>query len=152
MKIKASKSQIETFITQPAIGLVGVSRNPKKFGYGVFNDMKKNGYKVYPVNSNTDTIDDEKCYRSIDELPQDTGSVVLMSQKKDTMGLINQAVARGIKNIWVQQGCESPETTAFASEGKASVIQGYCIHMFANPGGVHSFHRFFVKLFGGMPK
>ena len=59
-------AQIDEFYKQPAIALVGVSRNTKKFGYQVFRTMSdKKKYTLYPVNPNTDEIDGQKCYRDI---------------------------------------------------------------------------------------
>lgn len=152
MKNYISAASVNEFFNQPAIGLVGVSRNPKKFGYSVFNEMRQKGFKVYPVNPNTDNIGGETCYKSIEELPDDTKSVVILSKKEITDTQVKLATSRGINNIWVQQGSETPEVIAKAKDSSMNIIYGYCILMFTQPSGVHSFHRFFVKLFGKLPK
>ena len=42
--------QINEFLDSQPIALVGVSRNPKKFGYAVFKELKEKGMKIIPVN------------------------------------------------------------------------------------------------------
>ena len=152
MKKTTSASAIEEFFAQPAIGIVGVSRNNKKFGYSVYKEMRAKGINVYPVNPNADTIDGQVCYKSISDLPGDAKSVVLLSKKEITPGLMESAIAKGIKNIWVQQGAESPEVIQKAENNGLNVILGRCILMFAKPTGPHSFHRFILKIFGRLPK
>ena len=53
-----TKAQINEFYSQSPIALIGVSRDKKKFGYMVFKELKNKGYKVVPVNSSADIIDD----------------------------------------------------------------------------------------------
>ena len=36
--------------------MVGVSRNPKKFGYTAFKELKEKGMKIIPVNPEADEI------------------------------------------------------------------------------------------------
>lgn len=152
MKKTTSASAIEEFFAQPAIGIVGVSRNIKKFGYLVYKEMHAKGFNVYPVNPNTETIDGQACYKTIEDLPADAKSVVLLSKKEITPGLVNQASEKGIKNIWVQQGSQTPDIIEKAISGPLNIIYGNCILMFAKPSGGHSIHRFILKLFGKLPK
>ncbi|RLI45402.1 CoA-binding protein, partial [Candidatus Bathyarchaeota archaeon] len=40
---------IKKFLNKKNIfAVVGASRDPKKYGYQVYKDLKKAGYKVYP--------------------------------------------------------------------------------------------------------
>ena len=48
---------IKEFLNKRNIfAVVGASRNPKKYGYQVYKDLKEAGYTVYPVNPNADEI------------------------------------------------------------------------------------------------
>jgi predicted CoA-binding protein len=54
-----------------------------------------------------------------------------------------------MRNIWLQQGSESPEVLKLARELGLSPISGKCILMYAPPvGSFHKFHHFFARLFG----
>ena len=43
-----SQSQIKEFMSQPAIGIAGVSRIKKKFGYIVYDELKKEDLMFIP--------------------------------------------------------------------------------------------------------
>ena len=60
---------------------------------------------------------------------------------------------RGITRLWIQQGAESAEALELCREHGLSAISKRCIMMFAEPvGGIHTFHRFFARLFGSYPR
>ena len=148
-----TKAQIEEFVSHKTLGVVGVSRDTKKFGYMVFDELRKKGYKAYPVNPNTPELYGEKCYPNITALPKDTGGVVIVVPPAKAEELVKEAKARGINQIWLQQGAESKAAIAFCEQNKMNLIAGECIMMYLEPvGSFHGFHRFFRKLFGGMPK
>ena len=48
--MKATKASIDTFLSTHKIAIAGVSRDPKKFGYLVFQQLKEKGFEVYPIN------------------------------------------------------------------------------------------------------
>jgi uncharacterized protein len=151
--MKVRKQQITDFLESKRLALAGVSRDTKKFGNQVFNDLKKKGYTVLPINPQADTIDGEKCYKSVAELPGDVDSLVIMTPKSTTDSILREAISKGIKNIWVQQTSETSETLKIAEKYQREIISGKCIFMFSEPvTSIHKFHRSMVKLFGGLPK
>jgi predicted CoA-binding protein len=150
--MKASKSSIEQFLSDRKVAVAGVSRNQKKFGYAVFKELRSKGYEVYPVNPATNTIDDEKCYSSVAELPDGISSLLVVTPKKETMEVVRQAHQKGIRHLWIQQMSETPEVIDFSKDKFEQVIVKQCILMFAEPAGMHKFHRGMKKLFGLLPK
>ena len=50
--------------------VVGVSRDPEKYGNKVYRGLKAAGYRVYPVNPNADRIGRDACYHSLEKLPE----------------------------------------------------------------------------------
>ena len=54
-----------------------------------------------------------------------------------------------MKQLWLQQGSQSPEVLAVARELGVNPISGKCILMYAQPvTSFHKWHRVFVKLTG----
>jgi predicted CoA-binding protein len=41
---------IEDFLAQKRISMIGVSRNPKDFSAALFEELRKRGYEVIPIN------------------------------------------------------------------------------------------------------
>ncbi len=150
--MKVTKAQIDSFFNSNAIAIAGVSRNNKKFGRIVFNDLKKNGYKVIPINPSTNEIDGQICYSGIEKLPDDIESLLIATPKDQTDHVLREAINKGIKNIWVQQHSNTDSTIGIAEEYDKQIIYKKCIFMFAEPvGGFHKFHRTLVKVFGSLP-
>ena len=105
-------------------------------------------YQVYPVNSQADTVEGEKCYRSLDELPGPVGGVLTVVPKAEARKVVEDCARLGIKKVWLQQGSESPEAIKLCEEKGISVAHHACIMMYAQPKGFHAFHHFVWKVVG----
>ncbi len=148
-----TKSDIQSFLQPKRFAIAGVSRNPGKFGRVVYNDLKKQGYTLYPINPNLSEIEGEKVYSTVGELPADVKHLFIATAKKDTDEVLRQAIQKGIMNVWVQQMSETPDTIKIAAESNVQLISKKCIFMFADPvNGVHKFHRCLMGIFGRLPK
>ena len=143
---------INEFLSTHPIALVGVSRDKQKFGYKAFRRLKLKGFTVYPVNPNTDLIDEDKCYKSIDSLPSEVESVILMTPKSVTEEAVAEAISKGIKNIWIQHHSETKPAIDMAKKAKIHLVTEECILMYAKPSGAHKFHAFMKKMFHTYPK
>jgi uncharacterized protein len=151
--MKATRKEIESFLSTKKIAIAGVSRNPKKFGYTVFKELAQKGFDVYPINPNTDFVGGTPCFKSISALPSDIKNLLILTPKDQTTGLVRKAVSHGISGIWIQQMSETPEAMQFAEDNKINLISKECILMWAEPvNSFHKFHRTVKKLFGMLPK
>jgi len=142
---------VARFLSLEKYAVAGVSRDPKKFGNQMFKDLRKKGMDVVPVNPKADTIDGVKCYSSVSELPSDIRGVIFMTPKEETLSVARETIAHGIKDLWIQQGAETKSMIAELEKENINLINNECIMMFWKPNGVHSFHRFLKKIFGGLP-
>ena len=146
-------ASIQSFLEPREMAISGVSRNPKKFGRMVYDQLKEKGFKIYPVNPNTEMIDGETCYSDVSSLPEHVERLYIVTPARETTGVVEAAVANGIKNIWIQQKSENPEVVQIAEQNQVNLIHKECIFKYAEPvGGVHAFHRLLNKLFGSYPK
>jgi uncharacterized protein len=152
-KMKPSREMINSFFESKKVAVAGVSRNPKKFSTVVFNEMKERGFDVYPVNPNVETLYGVTCYPTVSALPADVTRLVLVTSKKHTMGLLKDAVDRGMQHIWIQQMSETPEAIDYVKTQNLKIILKQCILMNLEPvKGFHKFHRTIYKIFGVLPK
>jgi predicted CoA-binding protein len=146
-------SSIQSFLAPKELAIAGVSRNPKKFGRQVYEHLKANGYKLYPVNPNMDSLDGAECYKSILDLPGHVDRIFIVTPMEQTAVSVRQSLDRGIRNIWIQQRSETAETLEMLKDQEVNLIHNKCIFMFAEPvKGAHAFHRFLNRLFGSYPK
>ncbi|MDX9771812.1 MAG: CoA-binding protein [Bacteroidales bacterium] len=142
---------VSRFLSLGKYAIVGVSRDPKKFGQVMFRDLRKKGMDVVPVNPGADTIDGVKCFRSVSELPREVKGVIFMTPKEATLPVAREVIAHGIKDLWIQQGAETKEVISELEKEDINLIHNQCMLMFWKPNGIHSFHRFLKKIFGGLP-
>jgi uncharacterized protein len=143
---------IKEFLAQKNIAVAGASRNPKKFGNIIFNDLLKKGYKAFPVNPNATEVDGHKCFANLCTLPAEVESVVFITPPDQTLTLLKEAMQTKIKYFWLQQGAENPEVINFCEEHNLKFISNRCILLHLEPvTGFHSVHKFISKLFGTYP-
>jgi predicted CoA-binding protein len=148
-----TKADIQHFLQPKRFAIAGVSRDPKKFGRMVFNDLKKYGYTLYPINPNLQELEGEKVYQTVGDLPGDVKHLLIATGKKDTDEVLRQAIKKGITHVWVQQMSETPDTPKIAAESDVRLISKKCIYMFADPvKGIHNFHKCIMGVFGRLPK
>ncbi len=144
-----TKAAVQEFLSQKVLAVVGASRDPKKFGYMVFSDLKAKGYTVYPINPKAETIGGEKCYASLADLPQKPGGVLIVTPASQADAMVRQAAQAGVTRVWMQQGSETPAAIQFCQQNGIAVISGECIFMYAEPTAwFHRAHRFVNTLVG----
>lgn len=147
------KESINQFFAPKKIAIAGASKNTKKFGYALFNELRQKGFDVCPINPTTDAIDGIPCFKSVKEIPVGYEKLIVVTPKIETDEIIRQAAEKGIKHIWVQQMSNTTETSKIAKDLGIDLIDNECIFMFADPvASVHKFHRFIWKVFGKLPK
>ncbi len=137
------------FVQAKRLAIVGVSHSPQKFGTAAYLELKKNGVEVYGVNPTMDTIDGDKCYASLADVKDKVDGVVICVTPQKAAAALREAAGLGMKNIWLQQGTQSLETKKVAEDLGIHPVVGKCILMYAGQlKSIHSFHRFFAKMFG----
>lgn len=144
--------QIEEFIETEPIALIGVSRNPKKFGYSAFKELKEKGMNIIPVNPHASEILGVKTFPDVKSLPANVKGVIIMTRKNQTATVVRDAQEKGIKQIWVQQMADSPEAKKELEGSDINYIFGECILMHYKPQSIHKFHGRVKKFFGRFPK
>lgn len=122
------QQQIEKFLASPVFGVVGASTNRHKFGNKVLRCYLQHGKTTIPVNPNEAEIEGIPCAATISALPPDAVSISMITPPAVTAQLVPLAIAKGIKNIWMQPGAEHPEAVALCRERGINVIaDGSCL-------------------------
>jgi uncharacterized protein len=148
----ATLRQIEEFLGSEPIAMAGVSRNPKKFGFAAFKELKEKGMNVIPVNPHAEEIHGTKVYHDIKSLPDNVGGLIIMTGKNQTAGVIREAKEKGIKQIWIQQMAESKDVLKELEGSGVNYITKECILMHYKPHSIHKFHAAIRKFFRTFPR
>lgn len=135
------------FFANTTIAVVGVSRE-KGFANVAFHELRKKGYRVFPVNRETDTVEGEKCYRRLADLPESVRGVLIVTPPDETESVVADCAKLGIKRVWMQQGAESVAAIQRCDENGITVVDHACILMYDDPIGMHKLHRWFWNVLG----
>ena len=120
--------QIKQFLTSPAFGVIGASANRNKYGNKVLRCFVQNGRTAVPVNPNEAEIEGIPCAATINDLPDDVQSISMITPPAVTAKLVPLAIAKGIKNIWMQPGAEHPDAVALCqAQGINVIADGSCL-------------------------
>jgi len=129
-----------------SFAVLGISRNPKAFSRQAYAFMQTQGYQLYPVNPNMDSIDGQVCYPSLATVPE-VRAAIFFTPPRITEKLLVDCQNKGIKNVWFQQGSADLEVKQRANELRID-YQDSCVFLHHPEAGFpHNVHRFFVKVF-----
>ncbi len=116
--------KIETFLAAPAFAVLGASDDPSKYGYRCYKCYLQHGRKAYPVNPTATTIMGNPAYKNLASLPEPVESISVITPPKITERIVDDAIANGVKHIWMQPGAESLLAIEKAEAAGINVISG----------------------------
>ena len=99
-------NNIEEFLNASTFAVAGASRDRSKYGNKVFRALVASGRTVYPLNPTAPEVEGAAAYASIAVLPTVPESLSIVTPPHVTREVIQQAIAAGVKNIWMQPGAE----------------------------------------------
>jgi predicted CoA-binding protein len=124
----ASKGQIKQFFSSPSFGVAGASNDRNKFGNKVLRKYLEHDLKAYPINPNEKVIEGLPCLKSVMDLPAETQSLSIITPSDVTEKIVREAIQKGIKNIWMQPGAQSPKAIQEAVKAGVNLIaDGTCV-------------------------
>lgn len=110
-----SAGKIPSFLSASTFAVVGASTRREKFGNKVLRCYLQHGKKAIPINPREEEIEGLPCLANLSLLtsPSET-AVSVITPPAVTVGVLEEAAKLGIKHVWLQPGCESPEVIATA--------------------------------------
>jgi predicted CoA-binding protein len=111
------------------IAVVGVSDNPEKYGYRIFQDFLRSGYSVEGVNPKGGELIGRKIFKNLKEIENKPDIVVTVVPPAVTEKVVEECHAQGINEIWMQPGSESTAAIDKAKGYGMAVTYNACIMM-----------------------
>jgi predicted CoA-binding protein len=109
------------------MAVVGLSSKPPRPSHGVSAYMKAHGYRIIPVNPNETEVLGESAYPSLEAVPEPVELVVIFRRPEFVRDVVESAIRKGAKVIWMQEGVFDDEAALRAQEAGLTVIQDRCI-------------------------
>lgn len=120
--------KIARFLDSHCFGVVGASVDREKYGNKVLRCYQVKGLRAVPVNPRESIIEGVPCVAAVSDLPDTVTSLSVITPPSITERIVDEAVARGIKNIWMQPGAESRVAVEKCVKAGINVIaDGSCI-------------------------
>lgn len=123
------------------IGIVGASSNPSRASNFVVTYLQSSvcDFDLYPINPRETEILGLEVYPSIADVPVVPDLVSVFRRAEDCPAIAEEAVAAGVKTLWLQLGIESDEAADIATSAGLNVVMNRCVKIeharFA--GGLH---------------
>lgn len=109
-------SAVKEMLEKKVWAVVGATSDQKKFGYKVYNRLKKAGYTVYPVNPKLKELDGDKVYPDLDSLPEVPDVVNCVVPPDVTKDVVSVCAGKGIRYVWMQPGADCREAFDLAEK------------------------------------
>lgn len=120
----AIRSILETYKT---LAVVGLSSKPMRASHGVASYMKAHGYRIIPVNPKETSVLNEKAFRSLEDIPETVPVVVIFRRPEFVPEVVEAAIRKGARVIWMQEGVIHEEAARRAREAGLVVVEDRCI-------------------------
>lgn len=131
------KESAEKFLELSVIAVAGVSSTKKDAANYIFEKLKKAGKEVYPINPNANEIDGVPCYPDLSSTPTTPEGVVIATNPKVTLSIVEECDRLGIKQAWIHKsmdnGSYSKEAEQFCKEHEIKLIPAGCPMMYCKP-------------------
>ncbi len=127
-----SDEEIKSILSEyNVVAVVGMSRDPRKPGHYVPKFLMKHGYKIIPVNPNSDEINvgnqTLKSYKNLLEIPEDIDIINVFRRSEDVPPVAEEAIRKGTKVFWMQEGIYNKEAVEKLRKAGIIVIWDRCM-------------------------
>lgn len=109
------------------LAVVGLSAQWHRPSYFAAKYMQEHGYRVIPVNPMYDEILDEKCYKSVRDIPEKVDIVDCFRRSAEIPAIADDAIAIGAKVLWMQLGVHNAEARGKAEAAGLEVVEDRCV-------------------------
>lgn len=153
----SSLTDIQDFLAQKRIAVIGVGRDPRDFNHKMFQSFREFGYDAVPVNPNAREVGGMPCFSCVQEIDPPVDAVLIMTPPDTTDTVAKDCVEAGVKRVWMYRatgaGAVSQAAVELCRKNGIRVVDGNCPYMFLpNASWFHHFHGFLVKITGNYPK
>jgi predicted CoA-binding protein len=109
------------------IAMVGLSSNPFRPSHFAAVYLLAEGYDVTPVNPRESEVLGRRCYPTLAEVPEPIEVVDIFRESAAVPEIVDQAIARHAKVVWMQLGVMHDEAAKRARDAGLEVVMDRCM-------------------------
>ena len=108
------------------IAVVGLSSDPSRASNSVSGYMRRQGYRVIPVNPNETSVFGEKSYPDLSAVEEQIDLVDVFRRSDEAGKAVDEAIAVGAKAVWLQEGVIDAAAAQRAEDAGLMVVMDRC--------------------------
>ena len=120
------------------VAMVGLSANWYRPSYFAAKYLQDHGYRVIPVTPMYGEVLGERCYPTVQDVPEPIDVVDCFRRPEEIPALADAAIEVGAKVLWMQLGIQNDEAATKAARAGLDVVANRCMKIE------------FARLFGGL--
>jgi predicted CoA-binding protein len=111
------------------IAVIGISPNEDRPSYRVASYLQSKGYRIIPVRPDGEEILGEKVYPTLSKIPKEINVEVvdIFRKSEEVPPIVEQAIQRGAKVVWMQEGVIHKEAGEKAEKAGLKVVMDRCM-------------------------
>ncbi|MDT7543515.1 MAG: uncharacterized protein QOE33_3419 [Acidobacteriota bacterium] len=109
------------------IAVVGLSSNPMRPSNSVSGYMKRQGYRIIPINPNESDVLGEKAHASLADVSEKIDLVDIFRRSEEAGAVVDEAIHIGAKAVWLQEGVIDKAAAKRALDAGLLVVMDRCI-------------------------
>ncbi len=111
------------------VAIVGISPKEDRPSYIVASYLASKGYRIIPVRPDGEKILGEKVYPSLKDIPEEIkiDIVDIFRKSEDVPPVVEEAIERGAKAVWMQEGVIHEEAGRKAEKAGMKVVMDRCM-------------------------
>jgi len=119
--------EIKQIFSLKNVAVIGMSKNQEKAAHFVPKYLLQNGFNIIPVNPTANKILEKKCYPSVVDVPEPIDIVDVFRPSDQVLPVVQQAIKKKPKVIWLQQGIHNAEAEELARKEGIKVVFNRCM-------------------------
>jgi hypothetical protein len=111
------------------VAVVGVSPRPERDSHEIAVYLRRNGYRVIPVNPGLTELFGELAYPDVASIPPtlEIDIVDIFRKPEFIPAIVDQAIARKVRAVWMQLGLADEASARRARAAGLTVVMNRCI-------------------------
>ncbi len=109
------------------VAVIGASTDRRNFGNRAVRAFLRQGYDVVPINPHETRIEGLPAYRSVLDVPGPIDMATVYVPPETGLALIGEIARKGIREVWLNPGAESPALVSAAQALGLSPIEACSI-------------------------
>ncbi len=139
----ARAEDIQRILQYKKIAVVGLSPDPFRPSHVVATYMQRHGYRIVPVNPYCEIVLNERVYPDLRRIPFPIDVVDIFRRPDEVAEVVEQAIRKGAKAIWMQEGVVDDLAAERARRAGLLVVMDRCMlkeHAFLaqHPGPINT--------------